>query len=144
LLARLFAIAFRGDALKGHNFGNLFVAALTEITGDFGQAIQLASKILATAAAFIRSRRQHYPGCTYGRRSLVRGETSITASKKRIAELMLDRRTLHAAGERWSHRAGRSHQRGPGSLYTSLIANLLVQGIPALAKVAACASTSAT
>jgi uncharacterized cofD-like protein len=49
LLAQLFNHRFRGgDALKGHNFGNLFVAALTEITGDFGQAIQLASKILAT------------------------------------------------------------------------------------------------
>ncbi|HME57010.1 MAG TPA: gluconeogenesis factor YvcK family protein, partial [Terracidiphilus sp.] len=44
LLARLFGHRFRsGDALEGHNFGNLFVAALTEITGDFGQAIQLAS-----------------------------------------------------------------------------------------------------
>ena len=48
LLAQLFAHRFRGgDALKGHNFGNLFVAALTEITGDFAHAIQLASKILA-------------------------------------------------------------------------------------------------
>jgi uncharacterized cofD-like protein len=49
LLSRLFNHRFRqGDSLRGHNFGNLFVAALTEITGDFGQAIQLTSKILAT------------------------------------------------------------------------------------------------
>src|SRR5436305_5099123 len=48
LLAKLFAHRFRaGDGLEGHNFGNLFVAALTEITGDFGLAIQSASKILA-------------------------------------------------------------------------------------------------
>jgi uncharacterized cofD-like protein len=58
LLAQLFAHRFRGgEALKGHNFGNLFVAALTEITGDFAHAIQLASKILATGAASIRSPR---------------------------------------------------------------------------------------
>src|SRR6266700_1759745 len=53
LLAKLFAHRFRaGDGLKGHNFGNLFVTALTEITGDFGLAIQLASKILATRGKF--------------------------------------------------------------------------------------------
>src|SRR5579875_1415550 len=49
LLAKLFAHRFRaGDGLEGHSFGNLFGAALTELTGDFGHAVQLASKILAT------------------------------------------------------------------------------------------------
>ena len=131
LLAQLFAHRFRkGDALKGHNFGNLFVAALTEITGDFGQAIQLASKILAT-------RGRIYPVTTANATlvarmddgSLVRGETKITASRKRIAELMLDPpdaaplpETLEAI-----ERADLITV-GPGSLYTSLITNLLVQG----------------
>ena len=134
MLARLFAHRFRGgDSLKGHNFGNLFVAALTEITGDFGQAIQLASKILAT-------RGRIYPVTTANTTlvarmddgSLVRGETKITASQKRIAELMLDPpdaaplpETLEAI-----ERADLITV-GPGSLYTSLITNLLVQGIPA-------------
>jgi uncharacterized cofD-like protein len=134
LLARLFAHRFsKGDSLKGHNFGNLFVAALTEITGDFGQAIQLASKILAT-------RGRIYPVTTANTTliarmddgSLVRGETNITASRLRIAELMLDPpgavplpETLDAI-----ERADLITV-GPGSLYTSLITNLLVQGIPA-------------
>ena len=92
LLSRLFTHRFRGgNGLKGHNFGNLFVAALTELTGDFGHAIQLASKILAT-------RGRIYPVTTANTTliarmtdgSLVRGETNITASQKRIAELMLD------------------------------------------------------
>ena len=133
VLARLFAHRFRkGEALQGHNFGNLFVAALTEITGDFGQAIQLASKILAT-------RGRIYPVTTANATlvarmddgSLVRGETSITASRKRIAELMLDPpdaaplpETLEAI-----ERADLITV-GPGSLYTSLICNLLVQGMP--------------
>jgi len=133
LLAKLFAHRFRGgDALKGHNFGNLFVAALTEITGDFGQAIQLASKILAT-------RGRIYP-VTMANTTLVArmddgsevsGETKITASKKRIAELMLDPPDATALPETLEaiERADLITV-GPGSLYTSLIANLLVRGIP--------------
>jgi uncharacterized cofD-like protein len=133
LLARLFNHRFRaGDALKGHNFGNLFVAALTEITGDFGQAIQLASRILAT-------RGRIYPVTTANVTlvasmddgSQVRGETAITASRRRIVELMLDPadaaplpETLEAIERATLITVG------PGSLYTSLITNLLVRGIP--------------
>jgi uncharacterized cofD-like protein len=134
LLVRLFGHRFRsGDALEGHNFGNLFVAALTEITGDFGQAIQLASKILAT-------RGRIYPVTTANATlvarmddgSLVRGETKITASHKRIAELMLDPPDASALPETLEaiERADLITV-GPGSLYTSLITNLLVQGLPA-------------
>jgi uncharacterized cofD-like protein len=134
LLARLFAHRFRGgDSLKGHNFGNLFVAALTEITGDFAHAIQLASKILAT-------RGRIYPVTTANATlvahmddgSVVRGETNITASRRHIVELTLDppdaaplQETLDAI-----ERANIITV-GPGSLYTSLITNLLVEGIPA-------------
>jgi len=133
LLAQLFNHRFRaGDGLQGHNFGNLFVAALTEITGDFGQAIQLASKILAT-------RGRIYPVTTANATlvarmddgSLVRGETNITASRSRIVELMLAppgaaplKETLDAI-----ERADLITV-GPGSLYTSLITNLLVRGVP--------------
>ena len=134
LLTKLFAHRFRaGFGLKGHSFGNLFVAALTEITGDFAQAVQLASKILAT-------RGRIYPATTANTTlvanmddgSVVRGETQITASKRRIVELTLDPphpaplpETLEAI-----ERADLISV-GPGSLYTSLITNLLVQGLPA-------------
>ena len=133
LLTQLFNHRFRsGDALKGHNFGNLFVAALTEITGDFALAIEISSKILAT-------RGRIYPATTANTTlvarmddgSLVRGETKITASRRRIVELMLDPpgsaplpETLDAI-----ERADLITV-GPGSLYTSLITNLLVDGIP--------------
>jgi uncharacterized cofD-like protein len=134
LLATLFAHRFRGgDALQGHNFGNLFVAALTEITGDFTHAIQLASKILNVRGCI-------YPVTTANATlvarmddgSEVRGETNITASHRRIVELSLDppnapplKETLEAI-----ERANLITV-GPGSLYTSLITNLLVDGIPA-------------
>jgi len=133
LLAQIFDHRFRsGDCLEGHTLGNLFVAALTEFTGDFGLAIQLASKILA-------ARGRIYPVTTANATllarmdngSIVRGETNITASKHRIAELMLDPPTAAALPETLE---AISHADvitvGPGSLYTSLITNLLVQGIP--------------
>jgi len=134
LLAHLFNHRFKGgDALQGHNFGNLFVAALTEITGDFALAIQLSSKILAT-------RGRIYPATTANTTlvaemddgSFVRGETNITASRRRIVELTLDPPNPAPLPETLD-----AIQRadlitvGPGSLYTSLITNLLVDGVPA-------------
>ena len=133
VLVRLFSHRFRsGDALEGHSFGNLFVAALTEVTGDFAHAIQLASTILAT-------RGRIYPVTTANATlvarmidgSSVRGETNITASKQRIAELTLDPPDATALPETLEaiERADLITV-GPGSLYTSLITNLLVKGIP--------------
>jgi uncharacterized cofD-like protein len=138
LLSRLFTHRFKtGKALKGHNFGNLFVAALTEITGDFAQAVQLASKVLAT-------RGRIYPATTANTTlvakmedgSMVRGETKITASKERIVELTLEPPNPAPLPETLGEieRADLITV-GPGSLYTSLITNLLVSGVPsALAK----------
>ncbi|KAA6465513.1 YvcK family protein [Acidobacteria bacterium AB60] len=134
LLAKLFAHRFRaGDGLEGHNFGNLFVAALTEITGDFGHAIQLSSKILATRGSI-------YPVTTANASliarmddgSLVRGETNITASHRRIAELMIDPPASPATPEALAAiEQADLITVGPGSLYTSLITNLLITGVPA-------------
>jgi len=133
LLSKLFAYRFKtGAGLGGHSFGNLFITALSEITGDFAHAVQLASKILAT-------RGRIYPATTSYATvvahmedgSVVRGETNITASKQRIAELLLDPPNAAAMPETLEaiHRADLITV-GPGSLYTSLITNLLVQGIP--------------
>jgi uncharacterized cofD-like protein len=134
LLAQLFNHRFRGgDALQGHNFGNLFVAALTEITGDFALAIQLSSKILAT-------RGRIYPATTANTTlvaemddgTFVRGETNITASHQRIVELRLDPPDPAPLPETMEAiKRADLITVGPGSLYTSLITNLLVDGVPA-------------
>ena len=132
LLVKLFSHRFKsGGDLKGHNLGNLFVAALTEVTGDFALAIQLASKILSTRGSIFPATTANTTLVAYmDDGSVVRGETNITASKQRIVELKLDPpnpvplpETLHAI-----HQADLITV-GPGSLYTSLITNLLVDGI---------------
>src|SRR5688572_29470015 len=92
LISRLFRHRFRGDGeLGGHSFGNLFLAALTEITGDFTEAIRLSSEVIA-------SKGHIYPATLSDVRlvaeledgSLVRGETHISASKAPIRRLRLE------------------------------------------------------
>jgi uncharacterized cofD-like protein len=119
-------------SLEGHSFGNLFVAALAEITGDFAQAIKLSSQVLAT-------RGHIYPATTTNVTlsarmddgSIVEGETNITASKHRICELTLEPAAAEPLPETLDSIARADLiTLGPGSLYTSLITNLLVKGIP--------------
>ena len=132
LLSRLFQHRFqKGSGLEGHSFGNLFLAALTSLTGDFAEAVRLSSEILLT-------RGHIYPATTsnveleavFEDGSRVRGETRITASKGKIRELFLvppDVKPLPQTLEAIS--SADLITVGPGSLFTSLIPNLLVPGI---------------
>lgn len=132
LLSKLFQHRFqRGSGLEGHSFGNLFLAALTSITGDFAEAVRLSSEILLT-------RGHIYPATTSNVElealmedgTRVRGETRITASKGKIRELFLippDAEPLPQTLEAIAH--ADLITIGPGSLFTSLIPNLLVRGI---------------
>jgi uncharacterized cofD-like protein len=132
LLSRLFQYRFNQGDLEGHSFGNLFLAALTGITGDFAQAVQTSSQVLAT-------RGRIYPSTTANATlaarmddgTLVRGETNISASKRSILELMIDPADAGPLPETLDAIACADLiTLGPGSLYTSLITNLLVRGIP--------------
>jgi uncharacterized cofD-like protein len=133
MLSRLFQYRFSASSeLGGHNFGNLFLSALAAVTGDFTEAVRESSQILA-------SRGHIFPATTADVQlaaqmddgSVVRGETNITASRQRIVELKLVPgeaqplpETLQAIAE------ADLITIGPGSLFTSLIPNLLVNGIP--------------
>jgi len=129
LLARLFQYRFRGDGqLGGHSFGNLFLAALTEVTGDFVEAVRLSSDILA-------SKGHIYPATINDVRlvarlkdgTIVRGETSITASRVGIESLHLEPEQCLPLPETLAAiRAADLITVGPGSLYTSILPNLLV------------------
>ncbi len=120
------------SGLAGHSFGNIFLAAMHGITGDFTQAVQMSSQILATRGHIYPSTSSDV---TLAARmedgTTVQGETSITASKQHIVELMLVPATAEPLPETLEAIAAADLiTLGPGSLYTSLITNLLVQGIP--------------
>jgi uncharacterized cofD-like protein len=142
LLSKLFQHRFdKGSGLEGHSFGNLFLTALTSITRDFSEAVRLSSEILVT-------RGHIYPATTANVElealmedgTRVRGETKITASKGRIKELSLIPHDVEPLPQTLEAIARADLITiGPGSLFTSLIPNLLVHGI---AK--AIASSSAT
>src|SRR5258708_4648453 len=132
LLSRLFRHRFaKGTGLEGHSFGNLFLAALTDITQDFSEAVRLSSEILVT-------RGHIYPATTSNIElealmedgTRVRGETTITASKGRIRELFLVPPNVEPMPQTLEAIANADLITiGPGSLFTSLIPNLLVRGI---------------
>src|ERR1700751_2094114 len=132
LLAQLFRHRFdKGSGLEGHSFGNLFLAALTSITNDFAEAVRLSSEILLT-------RGHIYPATTSNIElealmedgTRVRGETKITASKGRIQELFLVPPNVDPMPQTLEAIANADLITiGPGSLFTSLIPNLLVKGI---------------
>jgi uncharacterized cofD-like protein len=132
LMSRLFQHRFqKGSGLEGHSFGNLFLAALTSITGDFAEAVRLSSEILLT--------RGHIYPATVSSVELetlmedgtrVRGETQITASKGKIRELFLVPPDVQPLPQTLDAIASANLITvGPGSLFTSLIPNLLVRGI---------------
>jgi len=132
LLSKLFRHRFdKGSGLEGHSFGNLFLAALTSLTSDFSEAVRLSSEILLT-------RGRIYPATTSNVElealmedgTRVRGETKITASKGRIRELFLVPPDVGPMPQTLEAIAGADVITiGPGSLFTSLIPNLLVRGI---------------
>lgn len=133
LIARLFRHRFRnGGDLGGHNFGNLFIAALTEMTGDFAQAIKIAAEILATRGHILPVTSSNVTLAAHmDDGSVVRGETSITASRSRIVELTLEPADPPPTPDALGAIASADLITvGPGSLYTSIVTNLLVQGIP--------------
>ncbi|HEY6217899.1 MAG TPA: gluconeogenesis factor YvcK family protein [Pyrinomonadaceae bacterium] len=129
LLSRLFRYRFRGEGdLGGHSFGNLFLAALTEVTGDFTEAIRLSSEVLASKGHIfpatisdVRLAAELEDG------SIVRGETQISASKLPIRRLRLEpEQCLPLPEALKAIRAADVITVGPGSLYTSILPNLLV------------------
>ncbi|HYG99144.1 MAG TPA: gluconeogenesis factor YvcK family protein [Terriglobales bacterium] len=133
LLARLFQFRFPAEsALNGHNFGNLFLTALTAMTGDFAEAVKLSAEVLATRGRIFPSTTANVQlEALMNDGSHVFGETNITASTKRIVELQMvptDAKPLPETLEAIAR--ADLITIGPGSLFTSLIPNLLVHGIP--------------
>ena len=132
LLSKLFQYRFvSGRGLKGHSFGNLFLTALTHITGDFPDAVRESSDVLAIKGRI-------YPATATsvsleavledGQRVL--GETRISKSRRRIEMVRLRPRRCRPLPDALAAIAEADLiTLGPGSLFTSVIPNLLVTGI---------------
>jgi uncharacterized cofD-like protein len=132
LLTELFQYRFKaGDGLVGHSFGNLFLTAMSEVTGDLEQAIAASSRVLAV-------RGQVFPATLSDVRlwaelkdgRLIEGESSITEANGSILRIGCTPANPPALPN-----ALKAIQDadfiiiGPGSLYTSIIPNLLVPEI---------------
>lgn len=132
LLSKLFQYRFRGSGeLGGHSFGNLFLAALTEITGDFAEAVRLSSEILASkghiypaTVADVRLTAELLDG------SIVRGETNISKVGNSIKHLQLEPENCQPLPETLAAISDADIiTLGPGSLFTSLLPPLLVNDV---------------
>jgi uncharacterized cofD-like protein len=132
LLTQLFQYRFHaGRGLSGHNFGNLFLTALTHVTGDFAEAVRVSAKVLAVRGRIFPSTLSNvHLVATLSNGKRVRGETRISRSKLPIRKLELSPkrvRPLPMAIEALQH--ADLILMGPGSLYTSVIPNLLIPEI---------------
>ncbi|MBS3949177.1 MAG: YvcK family protein [Peptococcaceae bacterium] len=131
LLEKLFQYRFSVGELEGHSFGNLLIAAMTSITGDFQLAIKEFSKVLAVrgrvlpvTASDIRLVAELYDGST------VLGESKVSECGCNIKSLRLEPPNAEPLPEVLQAIAeADALVLGPGSLFTSVIPNLLVSGM---------------
>lgn len=133
LLSQLFQYRFAtGHGLKGHSFGNLFLTAMHQITGDFAHAVQLSSEILAIRGRIFPATSANVTlEAVLSDRSVVRGETKISKSRRPIQLVRLRPHDCEPLPETVEAIAKADLiTLGPGSLYTSVIPNVLVKGIP--------------
>lgn len=132
LMRELFQFRFsQGEGLRGHNFGNLFITALSKISGDFEKAVKHASKILAVRGEVIPSTLERVRLIAeHSNGDITFGEDNIPKRELPIKRITLSPKKCIATNE-----AVKAIQEsdavilGPGSLYTSIIPNLLVYNI---------------
>ena len=132
LMSRLFQHRFRsGDGLEGHSFGNLFIVAMASVTGNFETAIHEAGRVLNVRGSILPSTRSDV---TLSARTqddeMVHGEHNITEHGASIRELFLNPPNAEAHPD--AVRAVLDADLvviGPGSLYTSVMPNLLVEDL---------------
>ena len=132
LLSRLFQYRFHsGRGLRGHSFGNLFLTALSHITGDFTRAVRVTSEVLAIRGRIFPSTNQLVSlEAALENGKVIAGETRIGATRVPIRRVRLVPRKVKPLPDVLEAIAAADLiLLGPGSLFTSIIPNLLVSGV---------------
>ncbi|AZR72274.1 hypothetical protein BBF96_01980 [Anoxybacter fermentans] len=131
LMESLFQYRFTEGDLKGHSFGNLYIAAMTEITGDFDRAIQESSKVLAVRGRVLPSTLTDIVLCAeHEDGQITRGESRIPQHLTPIRRVYLEPEDAEPLDETIKAiKEADAIILGPGSLFTSVIPNLLIKGV---------------
>ncbi len=135
VMQELFQYRFKGDGLGGHAFGNLFLTALTDITGSFLEAVRLTSHILRTKGSIVPSTAEDvHLVAKFSDGEVVQGEESITEYGKKggakIEDIWIEPKEAKAPIEAIaSIETADLLIFGPGSLFTSIVPNLLIEDI---------------
>jgi len=130
LMKQLFDHRFKEGSLDGHSFGNLFIMAMADVTGNFEHALRESGKVLAVKGTIVPSTLQDVTLVASINGSNVEGESKIPKQNGRISQVFL--KPDHAQVNPEAAQAILSAELiliGPGSLYTSILPNLLVEGM---------------
>src|ERR1700736_1874267 len=130
LMTTLFQHRFKEGSLNGHSFGNLFIMAMAEITGDFEHAIRESGRVLAVRGQIVPSTLRDVTLCATAGSEVRVGESRVPYGEDRIDRVFLDPGDAPVNPE--AEAAILDAELiviGPGSLYTSILPNLLVDGM---------------
>ncbi|TDX45283.1 gluconeogenesis factor YvcK family protein [Orenia marismortui] len=130
LMEKLFQYRFSdGEDLKGHSFGNLFIATMTEVLGDFDKAVKESSKVLAIKGQVLPSTLEDVRlSARLKSGELIKGESQIPKVEGKIEEVFINPENSKPLPEALTAlKEADAIILGPGSLYTSLLPNLLVK-----------------
>src|ERR1700676_602136 len=130
LMKQIFDHRFKQGSLDGHSFGNLFIMAMADVTGNFEQALRESGKVLAVKGTILPSTLQDVTLVASINGGMVAGESKIPMQNAPISRVF-----LKPDGAQINPEAAQAILNaeliivGPGSLYTSIMPNLLVEGM---------------
>src|ERR1700694_354813 len=130
LMKQLFDHRFKEGSLNGHSFGNLFIMAMADVTGNFEHALRESGKVLAVEGTILPSTLQDVTLVASINGGMVEGESKIPMQHAPISHVFLKPDGAQANPE--AAQAILNAELiiiGPGSLYTSILPNLLVEGM---------------